>query len=205
MKVVKGLVVAALVVSVASGAFASSIAAKVWYAEVDGIDDAALHYGASGSLSLSEKVWISGAYLMGTFDDALGTGVDFDSADGELIMGYTADIIDIGIGARYSEWTFGDADDEFQIFGPMVYLGAGNTFGYDCPLGWYIGGSYMFKDLGDADDADLEDTFEHYTAEGGLFLSIESLTATAGYRIKDYVNFDDSMFSGFAATVGFGF
>ena len=45
MKVGKGLVVAALVVSVASGAFASSIAAKLWHVEADGIDDPATHVG----------------------------------------------------------------------------------------------------------------------------------------------------------------
>ena len=206
MKTVKGLVVAALVMSIAGGAHASSIGAKFWYAEADGVEDPAMHYGVSGSLSLGGNLWLSGMYLIGTFEDVGGSTVDFDTADGEAVLGYTADIFDFGIGARYSKWTIGTQANgaEMQIFGPMVYAGVGNTFG-DSPLGWYVGGSYMFLDLGDAYDVEGSETFEHYNVEGGLFLSIEALTATVGYRVKDYVNFDDAQFSGLAGTVGFGF
>jgi len=214
MKVVKGLVVAALVVSMAGVASASSIGAKLWYAEADGVEDPAMHYGVTGSLSLGGDLWISAMYLMGTFDNVGATparsgvaaysGASVDTVDGEVVLGYTANIVDVGLGARYSEWTIGDATESLAIFGPMVYIGLGNSFG-ESPLGWYVGGSYMFKDFGDAYDENAEDTFEHYNIEGGLFLSIEALVATVGYRVKDYVNFDDSAFSGVAGSVGFGF
>ena len=212
MKVVKGIVVVAVALSIAGGAFASSVAAKVWNAEADGIDDPALHVGVSASLSLGGNLWLSGQYLAGTFEDVFIMGNDFDTVDGEIVFGYTANIVDVGLGARYSEWTFGNNSDEFQIFGPMIYVGVGNTFG-DSPVGWYIGGSYMVKDFGDAsDDGDYDapefsglDTYEHYNIEGGLFLVMDWLTATCGYRIKDYVNYDESVFKGIAGTVGIGF
>jgi hypothetical protein len=214
MKVVKGLVVAALVVSVASGAFASSIAAKFWYADMEALDNAALNIGISGSLSLSDSLWLSAAFLVAEYDTP-GDWTDdtIDVADGEIVLGVTASIVDLGIGARYSEWTFTDGgmEEDLKIFGPMVYVGVGNTFGYDCPLGWYAGGSYMFKDLGDAyDDDDLGYTMEHYNVEAGLFASAGSFVATLGYRYKEYLDSGDELidgmnFSGPAGTVGFGF
>jgi hypothetical protein len=196
-----------LTIALAGNALASSIAGKVWYAEADSLDDSTLMYGVSGSLSLSENLWVSGMYLMGTYEDVLGvSGLEWDTADGEVLLGYSFEYFDVGVGGRYSLWTlgFGPFEEEYQIFGPMVYIGAGASFG-NSPLGWYVGASYMFLDLGDAYDDDAEDTYEHYNIEGGLSLSLDPLTATVGYRIKDYIAFDDGMFSGFAATLGFGF
>jgi len=196
-----------LTTALAGSALASSIAGKVWYAHAEAIDDSTLMYGVSGSLSLSENLWISGMYLMGTYEDVFGLAdLDWDTADGEVLIGYSFEYFDIGVGGRYSLWTlgFGPFEEEYKIFGPMVYIGAGGSFG-DSPLGWYVGASYMFLDLGDAYSDDAEDTYEHYNIEGGLSLSLDPLTATIGYRIKDYIAFDDGMFKGIAATVGFGF
>jgi hypothetical protein len=207
MKVIKEILAMALVMSMAGVASASSIAAKAWYVDTDGAEDPALFYGGTASLSLSDNLWISGMYLMGSFNDLLGAGVDLDSADGELLLGYTAKILDIGIGGRYSRWSVvnaGDSISDLDIWGPMVYVGLGNSFG-DSILGWYVGGSYMFKDLGDADDANIP-TFEHYNVEGGLFLAIDALSATVGYRYKAWTDSAyDRDFSGVAASLGFGF
>ncbi len=203
MKVVKGFMVAVVALGIAGSAFASSLGGKFWYAEADGIDDPAMHVGVTGSLSLGGNLWMSGMYLLGTFEDAVW-GEDFESADGEIVFGYTANIVDIGLGARYSEWAIGNNAEEFKIFGPMVYVGLGNTFGMS-PVGWYVGGSYVIKDFGDAYDNDWEDTYEHYNIEGGVFASAGALVATLGYRVKEYVNFDDSVFKGIAGSVGFGF
>ncbi len=197
-----------LVAGLAGSAAASSIAGKIWYAGID-VDevDPALMYGATASLDLGENLWISGMYLMGTYEDVYGPGLDFDTSDAEVVFGFTLNILDIGIGARYSEWAMSAENDELgdmAIYGPMAYIGLGNLIG-ELPIGWYVGGSYMFLDLGDASDIDGAETFEHYNVEGGLFLAMEPLSATLGYRIKDYVNFDDSMFSGVAASLGFGF
>jgi len=195
-----------LTTALAGSALASSIAGKVWVAESEELDDSTLMYGGSASLSLGENAWISGMYLMGSYDDIFGLGIDYDAADAEVILGVSFEILDVGIGARYSEWTFRAGGEEFDmaIFGPVAYIGLGDSFG-DSPLGWYVGGSYMFKDFGDAYDDDLEDTYEHYNVEGGLSLFLDPVTATVGYRFKDYVNFDESSFKGFAATLGFGF
>ncbi|HAS81365.1 MAG TPA: hypothetical protein DCS43_01485 [Verrucomicrobia bacterium] len=198
----------AFTAALTSSALASSIAGKVWYADCKLLDDAALMYGGTASLSLSENLWISGMYLMGTYDDVLGlSGLAWDSADGEALLGYSFPFVDVGVGGRYSLWTLGflGAEEEYQIFGPMAYIGAGSSFG-DSPLGWYVGGSYMFKDFGDADDSeDTDDGFEHYNIEGGLFLSLEPVSLTVGYRLKEYVNLDDLEFKGITATLGFGF
>lgn len=198
-----------LTTALAGSALASSIAGKVWYADSGLLEESTLMYGATASLGLGEELWLSGMFLMGTYDDVAGTGEDWESADGELMLGYSFSILDIGIGARYSLWTFrsSDFEDEINIFGPMAYIGLGDSLG-ESPLGWYIGGSYMFKDLGDAyENDDYRDTFEHYNIEGGLSLFLEPVTATLGYRYKEYVNFDDIElnFSGVAASLGFGF
>lgn len=192
-----------------SSASASSIAGKIWYADLDG-NDPALLYGVTASLSLSENWWVSGMYLMGTYEDVYNSGIDYDTKDGELVLGYSFQILDIGVGARYSEWTLMDGvgnEMDLAIFGPMVYAGIGDSFG-STPLGWYVGGSYMFFDFGDAYDAEgdnTDDTFEHYNIEGGLSLFLDPVTATVGYRFKDYVNYNDLSFKGVAASLGFGF
>lgn len=195
-----------LMAAFAGSAAASSIAGKVWNAESEELDDTTLMYGGTASLSLGETLWISGMYLTGAYEDMLGSGIDIDTADAEVILGLSFQILDVGIGARYSEWTFtADGEDvDMAIFGPMAYLGLGDSFG-ESPLGWYLGGSYMFKDFGDAYDEDWEDTYEHYNVEGGLSLFLDPVMATVGYRYKDYVNFEESSFSGVAASVGFGF
>ncbi len=213
MKVTKGILVAALVMSIAGAASASSIAGKLWYADANELEDPALHYGITGSLSIGQNMWISGMFLTGTFDDGLAIQyndhlgyIDVESTDAEVIIGGTYDILDFGVGIRYSQWTFGDSagDDEFIYGGPTVYLGLGNTFG-DTPIGWYIGGTYMFFDLGDAYDDDWDNTYEHWNVEGGLFLAMGSASATIGYRYKDFIDFDDSEISGIAASFGLGF
>ncbi len=196
-----------LTTALAGSALASSIAGKIWNAESEELDDSTLMYGGTASLSLGESLWLSGMVLLGTYDDVFSSGVDYDSADAEAVLGMSFNILDVGIGARYSLWTLSDDfgnEEEFIVFGPMAYLGLGDSFG-ESPLGWYIGGSYMFKDFGDAYDQDLEDTFEHYNVEGGLSLYIDPVMATVGYRFKDYVNFEESSFGGVAASVGFGF
>ena len=208
MKVIKGILAAALVMSMAGVASASSIAAKLWYAEVTNIEDPTLLYGVTGSISMSEKLWLSAMFLTGTYDGKNTSGVtirDVDTTDAELVIGYTANIVDIGVGARISQWTWEGIDDDFLMFGPMVYVGIGNTIG-DSPVGWYIGGSYMVKDFGDAYDKDWDATYEHYNVEGGAFLAMGSVSATVGYRIKEYTDSDvDLDFKGVAASLGFGF
>ena len=205
MKVVKGMVVAVVALSITGGAYASSIGVKLWNAEIDNAEDPALHMGVSGSLSLSDSLWMSGMYLGGTFEDLGGlSGNDVDTADAEFILGYTASIVDVGVGGRYTLWADADdSDDDFTIFGPMIYVGLGNTFG-DAPLGWYIGGSYMIKDFGDAEGEKV--TYEHYNIEGGLFLAVNSLSATFGYRVKEFTDSAiDLTFEGIAGSLGFGF
>ena len=200
------LITAALIAT--APAFANSIAAKTWYAEATDIEDPAWLYGVTGSLNLSEKVWISAMLLTGTYDGTNTRGVpirDVDTTDAEIVLGFTTTYIDIGIGGRYSVWSWEGIDDDFQMFGPMVYAGIGDSIA-ESPVGWYLGGSYMFKDFGDADEDGLNATYEHYNVEGGISLSFDPLTATIGYRYKSYIDSDiDLDFKGFVGSVGFGF
>lgn len=207
MKKLATLTLALVMTAALTGSVAaSSIAGKVWFANSEELDDSTLMYGVTASLSLSDNLWVSGMYLTGAYDDVFGSGVNWDSADGEVLLGYSFELIDVGVGGRYSLWTFGvgPSEQEYTIVGPMAYIAAGDSF-WDSPLGWYAAGSYMFLDLGDAYDNNASDTYEHYNVEAGLSLILDPLTATVGYRYKDYVNFDNSSFSGVAASVGFGF
>ncbi len=209
MKLVKCIMIASIVVCLTGKTtFASSIAAKAWYAEATDIKDPALLYGLTGSLSLSENLWISAMFLTGTYDGENDAGLpilDVDTTDAEVVLGYSFEYIDIGIGGRVSQWKWQNIDDDFLIFGPMVYAGLGDSIG-DTPIGWYLGGSYMFKDFGDAYDKDWDATYEHYNIEGGISLALDPLSATIGYRIKEYTDSEvDLDFKGVAATLGFGF
>lgn len=205
-----------------------SVGAKLWNVNVDGYDSA-LMYGATASLDLGESgFWMSAMYLTGELESEYA---DYDyierneveTTDTEAVLGYRIGILDIGAGVRYATWEFTDTYEQYGItykqtievvhYGPMAYVGAGNTFG-DSPLGWYVSGSYMFLDLGDLYDEEGVDeygnpeeaeTLEHWNAEGGLFLAWESLSATVGYRYKEYVNYDDITFDGVAGSVSLRF
>ena len=211
--------VVAVTLVVASGAWANlSVGGKVWYADVDGTKSAEPLYGPIASLDMGD-FWVSGMFLFGQYDIAgLPAGVDasVDTKDAEAVLGYTWKILDIGAGARYSVWTAKAANDfgqsaqgDLAQWGPMVYAGLGDSFG-KTPLGWYVAGSWMFYDLGDARDAKNEsggdaETFEHWNAEGGLFLHWQHLSATLGYRYKQYINISDLKFQGPAASASFVF
>jgi len=176
-----------------------SIGGKVWYADTENADDPAFLVGPTLSIDLTENLWISGMGLFGTYEFDEGDW-EMDQTDAEAVLGYTVSIFDIGVGGRYTLWQVGPDNDELNIFGPMVYLGIGDTFG-ESPIGWYAAGSYMFKDFGDAEDEDVPG-YEHWNAEAGLFLAFERFGATVGYRHKEWIEKDyDRTFSGVAASV----
>ena len=130
MKAIKLLTIVLAMTGIAAvSSSAGDIAAKVWYAEATGIEDPALHYGVQGSIDLSENLWISAMFLTGTYDGKNTDGLpifDVDTTDAEAIIGYSFKYIDLGIGGRVTQWNWQEIDDEFWIFGPMVYAGAGN-------------------------------------------------------------------------------
>jgi hypothetical protein len=214
MKLAKGLLAGILVMSLAVSAQAGlSAGGKLWYAvfDADGAESA-LMLGPTLSIG-GDTMWLSGMYLKGSLDEE-GGSIDF--ADSEVDLGFSLDTLDIGVGVRYSEWTskFGGSAQDIAIWGPMGYLGLGNSFG-ESALGWYIGASYMFMDLGDAadyeDKYDIKDaTFEHFNAEAGLSFSAARIQATLGYRMKHYINYSDEQsgdfgHKGVAASASFVF
>lgn len=196
-----------------------SVGAKLWNVNVDGYDSS-LMWGATASLDLGESgFWMSAMFLTGELeseyvDYGYSEKNEVETTDTEAVLGYRIGILDIGAGVRYATWELMDRyEDAYYIvttetevvhYGPMVYVGAGNTFG-DSPIGWYVSGSYMFLDLGDLYDEEGVDALEHWNAEGGLFLAWESLSATVGYRYKEYVNYDDITFDGVAGSVSLRF
>jgi len=184
-----------------------SVGAKAWYADVEEADNPAFMVGPVMCVDLDRGFWISGTYLWGRYAFSDGTK-DLDTADAEVVLGYTASVVDVGLGARYALWRDpgSEAGGEFKIWGPMAYVGVADTFG-DSAVGWYAAASWMFKDFGDArdleHDLDVDGlTFEHWNAEAGLFLTGERVTGTFGYRHKAFVEEDyDVSYSGVAASV----
>jgi hypothetical protein len=210
MKAIKVILVMAMTMLLIGTVRASNISAKVWYAEATDIEDPALLYGATGYLDLGANIWISAMFLTGTYDgnDTDGNRIrDVDTTDAEALIGCSLlnGILDIGVGGRFSVWEWQGIQDDFQMFGPTAYIGLGDNFG-DLPLGWYVGGSYMFKDFGDADDKNWAATYEHYNVEGGIYGTVGALVATVGYRYKDYTDSKvDLDFRGVTASIGLGF
>lgn len=202
-KVLLIVVTACLLLSVGVSYGGVSIGGKVWYANVEDLDPALL-WGATASTDLGESgFWISGMFLTGEFKSG---GTTIETMDTEAVLGYRAGILDLGVGMRYATWELGEdgeAYGELVHYGPMVYAGAGDTFG-DNPFGWYVSGSYMFLDMGDLSDVDGADTLEHWNVEGGLFVAWDSISATVGYRYKKYIDWDLA-FDGVAGSVSLRF
>jgi hypothetical protein len=207
-KILMALVAMAMVWAGAASA-SISIGGKAWYAEVnDDTVDPALLVGPTLSIDLGDTFWVSGMYLFGSYDSKVGDA-SVDSDDAEGVFGMSISIFDLGVGARYSTWKYGDGNLDY--WGPMAYAGVGDTFG-ESPIGWYVAGSYMFYDLGEArdakDDSGLDvPTFEHYNIEGGLFLTTEHFGATLGYRYKAFTDsaLSDVDFSGVAVSASLVF
>lgn len=135
------------------------------------------------------------------FTDAAGnSGDDFTLADGELVAGLSFSWIDFGAGFRYTTWQMQSSGDSLNMYGPMLYVGTGSTFGRS-PLGWYFGGSVMFLDLGDIED-NLGESGEHYNVEGGIFFSKRHFSATLGFRYKGFMNYSDAQDAGDLTQMG---
>jgi hypothetical protein len=198
MKFVRQFVAAVCVLGLVTAAQAGvSLGAKAWYVSFgdDDLDNAIL-IGPKVDLS-GETFWLSGMFLFGSTEVSEGGMTeDVDLQDGEALIGATFQLLDIGVGIRDTTLRF--RGEDMTIWGPMAYIGLGNTFG-ESPIGWYVGGSYMFMDMGDLKDAqdeiddaggDLDVTGEHYNIEAGLSFSAERFQATVGYRIKKFLNWD---------------
>lgn len=215
MKFAKGLVAGIAAMSMALSAQAGgSVGLKLWYASFNDstVADDTLMIGPTLSFG-GDTVWVSAMAVVGStkmYDE------DFMMADGEAVLGYTFGILDIGIGGRYTTWTIGNEID-LQIWGPMAYTALASSFG-ESPVGWYVGASYMFLDLGNAEDyatnggyGDKLDTFEHANAEAGVSFNVKHFQATLGYRLKYYLNYNDAdktdnlTHSGVAASASFVF
>ena len=203
--IVMGLLVLCVLWSAGTAFAGVSVGAKLWYADTDGADDPASLIGPTLSLDLGETSWLSITYLKGRYKFGNGL-VKIDKTDADAILGITASVFDLGVGVRYSIWEFGveglAEKEELVMWGPMAYVGLGDVFGGG-PLGWYLAGSYMFKDFGDWDDEPW-DAAEHWNVEGGLFFSHERVSVSAGYRRKEFIHYNDE-FTGLTASVSLRF
>jgi hypothetical protein len=197
-----------------------SVGGKLWMVNFDdavGLDSTIM-FGPKIDLS-GETFWLSGSFLFGSADSNepyYGVDESTDMQDGEVLLGMSFSFIDVGLGFRDTTFGYkekGKTADKLTIWGPMVYVGTGSMFG-ESPLGWYVGASFMFLDLGDLSDVqDVLDsaqvnekvTGEHYNIEVGLSATFEHFSATAGYRYKAFLNFDDDTQSGIAVSASFIF
>jgi hypothetical protein len=219
MKSVRWLAAVVCVLGLAMTAQAGlSVGGKLWYVSFgDDELDSAILIGPKLEIS-GETFWLSGMFLFGSAEVSEG-GVteDIDLQDGEALIGASFQLLDIGVGIRDTTLRF--RGDDMTIWGPMAYIGLGGPFG-ETPFGWYIGGSYMFMDLGDLKDlqddieemgGDADITGEHYNIEGGVSFGMERFQATLGYRMKKFLNWDDKdengdlTQSGLAASASFTF
>ncbi len=209
-------VLAAVVLAVP--AFAGlQIGAKAWVQEteldVQGFDvtseGTGVSLGPTASLDLSDSLWVSASWLIGYTDWDEGAAEEL-TQDAEAVLAISFDWLDLGIGIRYTEDTFdvgGGIEETFRKYGPMAYVGLGSSFG-DSPLGWYAAGSWMFADLADDwEDFTGDAGGEHYNVEGGLSLFLAPLTATVGYRYKNYYDSDviDMTYQGVTVSAGLAF
>ena len=200
--VVVGLLLSVLMVMSADAG--TSIGARMWAHELtidsmgEKITADGVGVGPTASIDLGENLWLSGSWIIADleFDD----GSDMTTQNAEAIVALSLQWIDLGIGFRYSEDEFPD-QSKTRKYGPMAYVGLGSNFGHS-PVGWYASASWMFADLNDDWDAG-----EHYNAEAGLSLYLDPVSATVGYRYKDYYDLDDVdvTYEGVTASAGFSF
>ncbi len=188
--VMLGLTLSVLMVMSASAGM--QVGAKVWMVDTEyqhpGFEKQeadGLAVGPTVSFDLGESFWLSAMWLVGEED--WGEGGEGTTQDAEAVLALALDWFDIGVGFRYSEDEDLTDGAKFRKYGPMAYLGAGNSFG-DSPLGWYAGASWMFADLNDD-----WDWGEHYNVEAGLSFYLDPLSATVGYRVKDHYDSDNDL------------
>jgi hypothetical protein len=185
------VVCAAGLAGVANAGAGMEVGAKLWYVMFDdstGIGDTVMGGPKFQWSSPGGAFWASllGMVGQGTFDT---TDDNITLVDGELMLGFSLPWIDVGGGLRYTTWEF-TGGDSFNIYGPMVYVGTGTTFGRS-PVGWYLGGSIMVLDLGDIEDQGGE-TGEHFNVEAGLFFAKKHVGATLGFRYKGFLSYNDA-------------
>lgn len=180
-----------------------SIGGKMWavmFDESTGADDAVV-LGPKAEWDY-DMFWVSGMFLVGEAKASNGSDQSLDMQDAEIVAGVSFRFVDFGVGIRSTTWqsltagTYGYERGETTIWGPMLYIGAGDKIG-NLPLGWYAGASYMFLDMGDLSDAqdriedagwDADVTGEHYNIEAGVSYSYKKFSATLGYRYKAFRN-----------------
>lgn len=155
------------------------LGAKVWQADIssDDGDGDALMYGPTFYADLSDTLWLSAAYLLGE-EDYVGNN-STDTWDAEGIIGMSLGEIDVGLGYRFWHNEYATSNESLDEYGPMAYVGMGDRFG-ESPFGWYGSGTWAFTDMGDSGD------MAHYIVEGGLTMSLDTLTLAVGYRYKNY-------------------
>ncbi len=169
-----------------------STGGKLWYMQfADATAQSGLALGPKAEFATGD-FRVSGMYLGGHSKSSSG-GIVYH--DAELVAGLSLGIVDAGIGLRHMTWTFyeGTTGSAVAVFGPMVSMGAGATFGPATPLGWYANTSVMFLDLGNMDaHSPSGDSGEHCNIEGGVSYSVGRLNLACGYRMKFFFQYDGS-------------
>ncbi len=163
---------------------------------------------AGSLIRLPNGVWLSGTYLQGEANSAPGTQWgDFDESDADIFVGYSFEIVDLGIGVRNTQidrtetvnidgrtFSTGEGSVDETLFG--AYIGMGTLLG-DGPFGLYGGGTLLANGT--------------VNAEGGMSLSLDPWQITLGYRymsIEVDISGDDTRqddHQGITAGVSFSF
>lgn len=140
---------------------------------------------------INDRLWLSAGYVGGSVDFRFSDpaiqsapGSTIEEIDSDLIIGWSLARIDLGLGYRYTEFTFetGGISTPVESAGPTVFIGGGDLFGPLTSWGYYWGAAYMFEDIEDDDGSQ-----KHFNGEAGLrWTSDKNFSVLFGYRHKEY-------------------
>lgn len=181
--------------------------------------------GITLSKNLSEDYYVSGNFLVGTYEQTYQDGEFFndtferDIHNLEILVAKSGDIFDYGVGLRSIDWASGGTYSYFNgietvtgtygsdlnILALLGYLGYSKSFTDN--IGLYAGLSYAIEISSDSEYDDA--SFDHSNIEAGLYYAgiiNEDITATLGFRRLEFLDTDESFYSeGFTFSVAYNY
>jgi hypothetical protein len=206
---------------------ALTVGYKYWDAPFNDEDYAAYDKssvnGITLSRNISEDYYISGNFLVGTYEQSFVDGSYSDTYERdvrniEIIVAKSGDIFDYGVGLRSIDWASGgtysylDGSGELQtgsygsdvhVLALLAYLGYSKSFTDN--IGLYTGFSYAIEI---SEDGDYDDEWNHSNFEAGLYYAgiiNEDITATLGFRKLEFYDDFDTAQEGFTFSVAYNY
>lgn len=179
--------------------------------------------GITLSKNISEDYYVSGNFLVGTyeqtyFDGAYSDKYEREITNLEIIVAKSGDIFDYGVGLRSINWASGGTysytdgsgteqtgsyGSEVEVLALLGYLGYSKSFTDN--IGLYTGFSYAIEI---SEDGDYDDDWNHSNVEAGLYYAgiiNEDITATFGFRRLEFYDDFDTAQEGFTFSVAYNY